>query len=228
MKTIHFAKTVKIIAVILVTAIAASTFCGCSAALRDCEPVNDRNHRGNYYTVEQAKEVLRESGYHLEEEIETVSEDGYFYYAARLAPEEYRNLSVTGTVELTATYEDGQWSVRSTPKADYTWHVSGSWFAETEHYDVYMDVDSCDGSVLSATVEAQYDSTEGGKGSYGKHSRNIFLKSFAYGERKSDISDVYLYCEASAGYPLFQIRIEKDAMYAYQLYDSFEAVFTQN
>lgn len=193
------------------------------------EKIGSTEKDGNYYTVEQARQIIREEGYKLSDDIETESEDGNFFYKVNLAREEFNFLTISGYVEFAAEYDEGRWITHLNPQVNYDWKLSGSWFAETESYDVYMDIESYTGSNLRLVLEAQYNSTEGGKGSYGEHDQMVTLKFVDDDYRQENgIYDVYLYCEVSGGYPMFQIRIDKDAMTIWQLYDSYKAEFRNN
>lgn len=184
---------------------------------------------GNYYTVEQARQVIAEEGYKLGADVEVQSEDGNFYYKVDLATEEFNFLTISGYVEFTAEYDAGRWITRISPEVNYDWKLSGSWFAETESYDVYMDIKSYTGSNLRLVLEAQYDSTDGGKGSYDAQDQMVSLRFVDDDSRQgSGLYDVYLYCEVSGGYPMFQLRIDKDTMTIWQLYDSYKAEFVPN
>ena len=190
------------------------------------EQIGSTQKDGNYYTVEQARQIISEEGYKLGDDIETKSEDGDFYYKVNLAKEEFNFLTISGYVEFTAEYDAGRWITHLNPQVNYDWKLSGSWFAETESYDVYMDIKSYTGSNLRLVLEAQYDSTEGGKGSYNEQDQMVTLKFVDDDYREENgIYDVYLYCEVSGGYPMFQLRIDKDTMTIWQLYDSYKAEF---
>lgn len=193
------------------------------------EQIGSAQKDGNYYTVEQARQIINEEGYKLGDDIETKSEDGDFYYKVNLAKEEFNFLTISGYVEFTAEYDAGRWTTHLNPQVNYDWKLSGSWFAETESYDVYMDIKSYTGSNLRLVLEAQYDSTEGGKGSYDEQDQMVTLKFVDDDYRQENgIYDVYLYCEVSGGYPMFQLRINKDTMTIWQLYDSYHAEFKPN
>ena len=190
------------------------------------EQIGSTQKDGNYYTVEQARQIISEEGYKLGDDIETKSEDGDFFYKVNLAKEEFNFLTISGYVEFTAEYDAGRWITHLNPQVNYDWKLSGSWFAETESYDVYMDIKSYTGSNLRLVLEAQYDSTEGGKGSYNQQDQMVTLKFVDDDYRQENgIYDVYLYCEVSGGYPMFQLRIDKDTMTIWQLYDSYKAEF---
>ena len=193
------------------------------------EQIGSTQKDGNYYSVEQARQVIAEDGYKLGEDVETQSEDGNFYYKVNLAKEEFNFLTISGQIEFTAEYDAGRWITRINPQVNYDWKLSGSWFAETESYDVYMDIKSYTGSNLRLVLEAQYDSTEGGKGSYNEQDQMVSLRFVEDDSGQGNgMYDVYLYCEVSGGYPMFQLRIDKDTMTIWQLYDSYKAEFVPN
>lgn len=193
------------------------------------EQIGATEKNGNYYTVEQAQQSISEEGYKLGEDIETKSEDGDFFYKVNLAKEEFNFLTISGYIEFTAEYDAGRWITHINPQVNYDWKLSGSWFAETESYDVYMDIKSYTGSNLRLVLEAQYDSTEGGKGSYNEQDQMVSLRFVDDDSRQGNgMYDVYLYCEVSGGYPMFQLRIDKDTMTIWQLYDSYKAEFVPN
>ena len=186
---------------------------------------------GNYYSLEQARAVMREAGYHLGTDIDTVSEDGLFRYEANLETEEFNFLTISGTIEFEAEYDAAydKWSTRFEPEINYAWKLSGSWFAETEKYDVYMDIISYTGSKMRLVLEAQYNSIEGGKGSYDEQDQMVTLKFVDDDYRQdSGIYDVYLYCEVSGGYPVFTLRIDKDTMTIWQYSDEYKGEFVPN
>lgn len=193
------------------------------------EPIGSTQKDGNYYTVEQARQIISEKGYKLGDDVETKSNDGDFFYKVDLIKEEFNFLTISGYVEFTAEYEAGKWVTHLDPQVNYDWKLSGSWFAETENYDVYMDIKSYTGSHLRLVLEAQYDSTDGGKGSCNEQDQMVTLKfvNNDYRQEKG-IYDVYLYCEVSGGYPLFQLQIDKDTMAIWQLHDSYRAEFVPN
>lgn len=226
----------RIIAAALLTVLLVTLLCGCSASpLQDhtgsqhSEPpaFHETEPEGHYYTIEQARDCLTQEGYRLGQEIDVLSEDGHFRCMFSLAEEEYNFCTISGCVEFTAAYSEGSWFTRAEPRASYDWNTEGSWFAETEHYDVYLDILSCDGSRLNAMLEARYDSTEGGEGSYGVHQQEVTLQLFD-DPRDVGIYDVYLYCQLSGGYPIFTLHIDRDAMLIWQLYDSFKAELIPN
>lgn len=190
------------------------------------ESIGTAEKEGNYYTVEQARQVIAEDGYKLGEDVEIQSEDGDFFYQVNLANEEFNFLTISGYIEFTAEYDAGRWITHIYPQVNYDWKLSGSWFAETESYDVYMDIKSYTGSNLRLVLEAQYDSTEGGKGSYNEQDQMVSIRFVDDDSRQGNgMYDVYLYCEVSGGYPMFQLRIDKDTMTIWQLYDSYKAEF---
>ena len=75
-----------------------------------------------------------------------------------------------------------------------------------------MDIKSYTGSNLRLALEAQYDSTEGSKGSYNEQKQMVSLRFVDDSRQGNGMYDVYLYCEVSGGYPMFQLRIDKDTM----------------
>ena len=140
------------------------------------EQIGSTQKDGKYYTVEQARQIISEEGYKLGDDIEAKSEDGDFFYKVNLAKEEFNFLTISGYVVFTAEYDAGRWITHLNPQVNYDWKLSGSWFAETESYDVSMDIKSYTGSNLRLVLEAQYDSTEGGKGSYNEQDQMVTLK----------------------------------------------------
>lgn len=176
-----------------------------------------------YYSEEEARAVLTEQGYHLGKAMETVSEDSYFYYKVEAETEKWEFLTVSGYVDFTAEYSvaDACWTYSIKPCIDYDWGLEGSWYAETENYYLYLTVHDFDGSQLHATVEAKYDSTEGGRDSYGKVEQTVTLNM----NKTPGVYNVFLGGQLSGKYPVFKFQVEKDSMCAWELYDSYHAEF---
>lgn len=192
-----------------------------------------QNKNGHYYTIEQARTRISSEGYHLGDDISNVSNDGYFTYRVGLQNEDFKFLNISGYVDFTAQYseESQTWYTSIEPNINYNWKVSGNWYADTEDYDVYLNIISFDNStlILHATIEAQYDSTEGGKGSYGAKDVTVTMRFTNDDFRIEDkIYDAFIYCEVTAGYPVFTLRIDKDSMTMWQLYDSYHAELVSN
>lgn len=192
-----------------------------------------QNKNGHYYTIEQARARISSEGYHLGNDISNVSNDGYFTCRVGLQNEDFPYLNISGYVDFTARYseESQTWYTSIDPFINYNWKLSGNWYADTEDYDVYLNVISFDNSSLTlhATIEAQYDSTEGGKGSYGTKDVTITLRFTNDDFRIEDrIYDAFIYCEVTAGYPVFTLRIDKNSMTMWQLYDSYHAELVPN
>lgn len=187
-----------------------------------------QNKNGHYYTVEEARTRISSEGYHLGDDISNVSDDGYFTYRVGLQNEDFKFLNISGYVDFTAQYseESQAWYTSIEPNINYNWKISGDWYADTEGYDVYLNVISFDNTTLTlhATIEAQYDSTEGGKGSYGAKDVMVTMRFTNDDFRIEDkLYDAFIYCEVTAGYPVFTLRIDKDSMTMWQLHDSYHA-----
>lgn len=193
--------------------------------------LSNKEPTGNYYTQKQARDVLTGYGYNLGELIWEEDADSDYKCAIELVTEEFKFLTVSGYIEFSAKLasDTGEWVTYYTPYVSYDWKLSGSWFADTEDYDVYMDIKSYSDSKLHLVLEAQYDSTSGGKGSYGEQEQTVTLKlidnSGYYGFR---ISDICLQGYVSGGYPQFELWIYKDAMKIKQGSDSYTAEFVPN
>lgn len=191
---------------------------------------SSKHERGNYYSIKEAKSVIANKGYRVGKEIDSVSDDGYFSCQMEIKPEKYKFLSISGYIDFTAIYdEEAGWLTEIKPEIIYDWHVSGSWYAETEKYYVYMDVIECDGYTLQANIRAEYDSTEGGRGSYGPYTIVKELRLVTDDFRQSgEISDAWAVCEMSCGALVFNFRLTKDSMFISQLTDSYTAEFVPN
>ncbi len=224
-------KYAAVVAAIVVVLVIAAVGIGSNNTPSNNGHINAPADDGNYYSVEQARSIMSEAGYHLGTDIDTVSEDGFFRYEANLETEEFTFLTISGTIEFEAEYDAAydKWSTRFDPEINYEWKLSGSWFAETENYDVYMDIVSYTGSKMRLVLEAQYDSTTGGKGSYNEQDQMVTLKFVDTDSRQGiGMYDVYLYCEVSGGYPVFTLRIDKDTMTIWQYSDDYKGEFVPN
>ena len=181
---------------------------------------------GHYYSEEEAKAYLMKmNDYRFGDTLELVNEDGYFLYQAELAEEENPFITIGGTVTLEAEYnwQASEWMIRTEEDPVYTWHPEGSWYADTDGYEVYITFKGYEGNSVDLTAEAVFDKADGtGKGSYGEQDQTVLLM-----RKGTSVYDVYGECGVDGGYPSFRLKVEKDRIVIYNKFSGTETVMTE-
>lgn len=208
----------RIISMLVVLAVALSA---CGSRNSGSGARSQPSPQSHFYSDAEARQAIESNGYQIADDLSSNSQDGFYSCTVSVQPEEYRFLSVSGKIDLRASYSEsgGIWNVSISPHIDYDWHVSGNWYADTECYDVYINFLEFSRSQMHIILEARY---EGGNGTYGEKEQTRDL-SFC-GDMQNQ-TDGYLECSVTGGYPEFNMRIYKDTMIIWQLYDSYQAEF---
>ncbi len=171
------------------------------------------------YSLEALKDYIESQGYMLDSDATVDSSPGNMYYVGSILAEEHKYLTYSGQVVANVMLETNDssyympmsytWDIQISPQIEYQWDVLGTWYGEPDLYYVTLTIDELANKYCSGVLEAKYDSTRGGIGSYGK--RNNTDKTVIV--EGTTVADMTLFTTMYGGFPYFGITFYPDEAY---------------
>lgn len=179
------------------------------------------------YNLGTLKDYIESQGYMLDSDITVDSSPGSMYYVGNIFAEEHKYLTCSGQIAANVMLDINDssrtvpmsytWNIQIFPQIEYEWNVLGTWYGEPYHvidgtaYPAYvtLTIKELNNQYCSGIIEAKFDSTEGGFGSYGiinNTNKDVKIQG-------NTIADISLSTIMYAGYDNYSMIFYPDEAY---------------